>query len=279
MEELNMSKMHLEKNRSRNPLVHCITNYVTVNDVANMLIACGGAPIMADEAAEVEEMTAICDSLVLNIGTLNERTVDSMLLAGRKASELGHPVVLDPVGAGATKLRTETALKLIREIPMAVIRGNISEIMTLYHGTGSTKGVDASSKDAVTEDNLDEKISIARGLSKNTGAVVAITGAIDIIADGESAYIVRNGHPMMSKVSGTGCMLTAVVASYVSANPEDKAGACATAIAAMGLSGEIAYGRLMKSGGGPSTYRSYIIDAMGNMTSDELEGGMKIEVR
>jgi len=274
-----MSKMHLEKNRAKNPLVHCITNYVTVNDVANMLIACGGAPIMADEAAEVEEMTAICDALVLNIGTLNERTVGSMLLAGRKASELGHPVVLDPVGAGATKLRTETALKLIGEIPMAVIRGNISEIMTLYHGTGSTKGVDASIGDAVTEDNLHEKISIASGLSKNTGAVVAITGPIDIIADGESAYIVRNGHPMMSKVSGTGCMLTAVIASYVSANPEDKAGACASAIAAMGLSGEIAYERLMKSGGGPSTYRSYIIDAMGNMTSDELEGGVKIEVR
>jgi hydroxyethylthiazole kinase len=274
-----MSKMHLEKNRAKNPLVHCITNYVTVNDVANMLIACGGAPIMADEAAEVEEMTAICDALVLNIGTLNERTVGSMLLAGRKASELGHPVVLDPVGAGATKLRTETALKLIGEIPMAVIRGNISEIMTLYHGTGSTKGVDASIGDAVTEDNLHEKISIASGLSKNTGAVVAITGPIDIIADGESAYIVRNGHPMMSKVSGTGCMLTAVIASFVSANPEDKAGACAAAIAAMGLSGEIAYERLMKSGGGPSTYRSYIIDAMGTMTSDELEGGVKIEVR
>lgn len=274
-----MSKKHLEKNRSKNPLVHCITNYVTVNDVANMLIACGGAPIMADEASEVEEMTSICDALVLNIGTLNERTVDSMLLAGMKAAELKHPVVLDPVGAGATRLRTETALKLIEKIPMAVIRGNISEIMTLYHGTGSTKGVDASSGDVITEENLEEKIGIARGLSRNTGAVVAITGAIDIVADPTSAYVIRNGHPMMSKVSGTGCMLTAVIASYVAANPDDRAGACAAAIAAMGLSGEMAYERLMKSGGGPSTYRSYIIDAMGNMTQEELEGGMKIEVR
>ena len=151
-----MLKTAFENLRSRCPLIHNITNYVTVNDCANMVLACGASPIMADDAAEVEEITAICGGLNINIGTLNSRTVTSMLLAGKKANQLGHPVVLDPVGAGASHLRTDTAFRLLREVQFTVIRGNISEIKTLASGAGTTKGVDADVADKVTEENLED---------------------------------------------------------------------------------------------------------------------------
>ena len=146
-----MFKDMLENVRKNVPLIHNITNYVTVNDCANILLACGGSPIMSDEAEEVEDITSICGGLNINIGTLNQRTIPSMIKAGKKANELGHPVVLDPVGAGASKLRTETAFRLIDEIQFSVIRGNISEIKTLASGFGTTKGVDADVADTVTE--------------------------------------------------------------------------------------------------------------------------------
>ena len=146
----------LENVRKTVPLVHNITNYVTVNDVANVLLACGGSPIMSDDREDVEDITSICGGLNINIGTLNQNTIPSMFLAGKKANELGHPVLLDPVGAGASKLRTETALKLMEELKLTVIRGNISEIKTLAFGSGSTKGVDADVADAVTEETLED---------------------------------------------------------------------------------------------------------------------------
>ena len=150
-----------ENVRSTCPLIHNITNYVTVNDCANMVLACGASPIMADDAAEVEEITTICGGLNINIGTLNSRTITSMLLAGKKANLLGHPVVLDPVGAGASQLRTDTAYRLLREVKFTVIRGNISEIKTLASGAGTTKGVDADVADKVTEENLDSAVVVA----------------------------------------------------------------------------------------------------------------------
>ena len=207
--------------KSQTPLIHCITNYVTVNDVANVLLACGGSPIMADDIQEVAEITSICSATVINIGTLNTRTIDAMLTAAKKANELGHITVLDPVGAGATKLRTETTLRLLNEIQFSVIKGNISEIKTIYQGSGTTKGVDADISDIVTENNIDEAIALAKELSKKTNAVIAITGVIDIIADSKKAYIIKNGHAMMSKITGTGCMLTAMIAAYCASNTND----------------------------------------------------------
>ena len=197
-----MFKTEFDNVRTKCPLIHNITNYVTVNDCANMVLACGASPIMADDAAEVEDITTICGGLNINIGTLNSRTITSMLLAGKKANALGHPVVLDPVGAGASKLRTDTAFRLLREVQFAVIRGNISEIKTLASGAGTTKGVDADVADKVTEENLDAAVDFAKKFAAETGAVVAITGAIDIVADGEKAYCIRNGHPMMSSITG-----------------------------------------------------------------------------
>lgn len=273
-----MFKVIYENVRKSCPLIHNITNYVTVNDCANIVLACGASPIMADDKDEVAEITTICSGLNINIGTLNSRTIDSMLIAGKKANELGHPVVLDPVGAGASKLRTDTAMKLLEEVKFTVIRGNISEIKTLASGNGSTKGVDADVADKVTEENLDEVVAFAKAFARKTGAVIAITGAIDIVADAKKAYCIYNGEPMMSSITGTGCQLSAMTAVFVTADMENPLEATAAAVSAMGLAGEIAYKRLSEADGN-STYRNYIIDAIYRMTPEELEKGAKYEVR
>ena len=264
--------------RRKNPLIHNITNYVTVNDCANMVLACGASPIMADDAAEVEDITSICAGLNINIGPLNSRTIESMLLAGKKANQLGHPVVLDPVGAGASALRTDTAFRLLREVKFTVIRGNVSEIRTLASGTGTTKGVDADVADRVTEENLDAAVAFAKRFAAENGVVAAITGAIDIVTDGNTAYCIRNGHPMMSAITGTGCQLSALTAAFVTANPDKPLEAAAAAVCAMGLAGQIAHKRLTPLDGN-ATYRNYIIDAIYNMTPAQLEEGADYEVR
>lgn len=272
-----MLREMLENVRQRHPLIHNITNYVTVNDCANILLACGGSPIMSDDLEEVEEITALCGGLNINIGTLNQRSIPAMLAAGKKANALGHPVVLDPVGAGASALRTDTAVKLMKEVDFAVIRGNISEIKTLALGSGSTQGVDADVSDAVTEGNLPEAVRFVKAFAAETGAVVAVTGAIDIVADGDSAYCIFNGHPMMSSVTGTGCQLSALTAAFVTANPGRTLEAAAAAVCAMGLCGETAYACLSAQDGN-ATYRNYIIDAMFRLDGPALEQGAKFKL-
>lgn len=268
----------LDNVRNLSPLVHNITNYVTVNDCANILIACGGAPIMADDALEVEEITSICSALNINIGTLNQRTIESMVLAGQKSNELNHPVILDPVGAGASKLRTNTANMLLEKVKFSVIRGNISEIKTLALGSGTTKGVDADIADVVTSENLDSIVNFAKAFAKKMDCVIIITGAIDIVTDKEKAYIIRNGHPMMSKITGSGCMLSAVLGAFIGANLESILESCAAAVCAMGLCGERAFKRLEEVDGN-STYRNYIIDEFYNLNSGILKAGANYEIR
>lgn len=260
------------------PLIHNITNYVTVNDCANILLACGASPIMADDVDEVAEITTICGGLNINIGTLNSRTIPAIKLAGKTANTLHHPVILDPVGVGASELRTRTALELLEEVRFTVIRGNISEIKALASGSGTTKGVDANVADKVTESNLDSAVAFAKAFSAKTGSVIAITGAIDIVADDTTAYCIRNGHPMMASVTGTGCQLSAMTAAFVTANPEHPLEAAAAAVCAMGLAGEIAHRRLTPLDGN-SSYRNYIIDAIYNLTPEQLEKGANYEVR
>lgn len=268
----------LKNVRDNCPLIHNITNYVTVNDCANVVLACGASPIMSDDAAEVEEITSLCSGLNINIGTLNSRTITSMLKAGKRANQLNHPVVLDPVGAGASKLRTETALRLLEEVQFSVIRGNISEIKTLAGGSGTTKGVDADVADKVTESNLDQAIAFAKAFAQKTGAVIAITGAIDIVADCNRAYCIRNGHPMMASITGTGCQLSAMTAAYVTANKDYPLEAAAAAVCAMGLCGQIAHKRLSAMDGN-SSYRNYIIDAIYQLTPEQLKEGALYEMR
>lgn len=264
--------------RAKAPLVHNITNYVTVNDCANILLACGGSPIMSDDENDVEDITAICAGLNINIGTLNKNTIPSMFLAGKKASELGHITLLDPVGAGASRLRTETAAKLIDEIRFSVIRGNISEIKALAQGANSTKGVDADAADQVNADNLDRVIGFAKAFADRTGAVIAITGATDLITDGRQVCLITNGHPMMSRITGTGCMLSAMTTAFAAANPGSVFEAVCAAVISMGLCGEIAHRRLGVADGN-SSYRNYIIDAVFNLTAEELKKGARYEMR
>lgn len=273
-----MLKNMLENVRSKTPLVHNITNYVTVNDCANALLACGGSPIMADDIDDVLEITAICGGLCINIGTLNQRTITSMLAAGKKNNELSHPVLLDPVGAGASALRTNTALRLLDELDIAIVRGNISEIKALAVGGGTTQGVDANVADIVTDENLDSVIEFSRQFSEKTGAVIAITGAIDIVSDSQKTYIIRNGHEMMPKISGTGCALSAITTAYAVANPESILEATAAALCGMGLCGERAFKRL-STGDGNLTYRNYIFDEIYHLDGETLEKGAKYELR
>ncbi len=272
-----MFKEILNNVRSTHPLVHNITNYVTVNDCANILLACGASPIMSDDIEEVCEITAICNALNINIGTLNKFTVPAMLMAGKKARELNHPIVLDPVGAGASSLRTKTAVSILEEVKPTVIRGNISEIKTLAMGTSTTKGVDADISDKVTKDTLKGAVEFAKDFAKRTGAIIAITGEIDIVADQSRAYCIYNGHPMMSSITGTGCQLSALIGAYVAANKDNELDATAAAVCAMGLCGEKAHSRL-NSQDGNLTYRDYIIDAVYNLNGEELEKGSKYEI-
>lgn len=273
-----MFKECIDNVRKTVPLVHNITNYVTVNDVANVLLACGGSPIMSDEPDDVEDITSICGGLNINIGTLNQRSIEGMYRAGAKANALGHVVLLDPVGAGASALRTNTAVGLMNKVKFDVIRGNISEIKTLALGSGTTKGVDADVSDAVTEESLDQAVNFAKNLAAKTGSIIAITGAIDLVADENKCYVIRNGRAEMGKITGTGCQLSGMMTAFVTANPKAKLEAAAAAVCAMGLAGEIGWSR-MQDGDGNSTYRNRIIDAIYNMDGDTLEKGAKFEVR
>ena len=264
--------------RKNVPLVHNMTNYVTVNDVANILLACGGSPIMSDEPEDVEDITSVCGGHNINIGTLHQSSIEGMLLAGKKANELGHPVLLDPVGAGASRLRTDTALRIMKEIKLTVIRGNISEIKTLAYGSGTTKGVDADVADAVTEETLNDAIAFVKNFARKTSCIIAVTGAIDLVSDGEICYVIRNGRPEMGKITGTGCQLSGMMTAYVTANQEKPLEAAASAVCIMGLAGEIGWSR-MQEGDGNATYRNRIIDAVYQMTGEDLEKGAKYEVR
>ena len=264
--------------RAKVPLVHNITNYVTVNDVANVLLASGGSPIMSDEPDDVEDITSICGGLNINIGTLNQSSIKGMFLAGKKANELNHVVLLDPVGAGASALRTNTAVKLMEEVKFTVIRGNISEIKTLALGSGTTKGVDADVADAVTEDTLDSAVKFVKDFAKKSGSIVAITGAIDLVSDGDRCYVIRNGRPEMGRITGTGCQLSGLMTAFLVANPDSLLDAAAAAVCTMGLAGEIGWDNMQPTDGN-STYRNRIIDAIFNMDAETLDKGAKYEVR
>lgn len=273
-----MFKDILENVRNKNPLIHSITNYVTVNGCANILLACGASPIMSDDIDEVEEITSICNALYINIGTLNSRTIPAMLLAGKKAKELDHFVVLDPVGAGASILRTKTATMLLKEVQPTVLKGNISEIKALAFSSTTTKGVDADSSDEITLENLDKAVSFAKNFALETKSIIVITGAIDIVADSQTAYCIFNGNPMMKSVTGTGCQLSAIITAFIASNRNNVLEAVVTAVCAMGICGETAFARLTEIDGN-TTYMNYIIDAIYNLSSKELKEKARYEIR
>jgi hydroxyethylthiazole kinase len=257
------------------PLVHNITNYVTVNDCANMLLACGAAPIMADDLLEVEEITTLCKGLVINIGTLNARTVEAMIRAGKQANKLDHPVLLDPVGAGASTFRSETVSKLLAAVTFTVIRGNISEIKALAIGSTTTQGVDANTVDQITSETLEDTVALARELSLQTGAIIVITGAMDIVTDSKTTYKIFNGHPHMGQITGSGCMLSAVIGAFISANPDSPLDAVLAAVTTMGLCGEMATRTMDHNQAGLGSFKTYLLDAMSLMTPNLLKAGAR----
>ena len=266
----------LREVRNARPLVHNLTNTVTVNDCANALLAVGASPVMADDLEEAAEIAALASAVVINIGTLNQRTIPAMFAAGKRAASLGRPVVLDPVGAGASLLRTETALALTREIPLAVIRGNVSEIKALLLGSGTTRGVDADESDWAAE-GLAGAAAAANALARRTGAVVAVTGPTDILADGAQTLAVSNGHPLLARITGSGCMLSAVTGAFCGAAPGRAFDAAAAALCAMGLAGEQAAARTAGEGAGTGSFRTYLLDSLSLMDEAALAGGMKLE--
>ncbi len=263
--------------KSTTPLIQNITNYITVNDCANIVLACGASPIMSDDVKEAAEINSICSALNINMGTLGLAT-EAMFAAGKNGNKIGKPVIFDPVGVGASAYRTEIAYKLLEEINFSVIRGNASEIKTISRGTGTTKGVDVDISDVITDENLDEAVSMVKALAKKYNTVIVITGEIDIVSDENTAYVIKNGHEMMTTVTGTGCMLSALTASFVAPNTDDVLSATVAAVCSMGLAGEIAYTRMSKLDGN-STYRNYLIDAIYNMTGKMLDEGAKYDIR
>lgn len=268
----------LETVRKAAPIVHSITNYVTVNDVANLMLACGASPIMADEPEEAAEITSISAGLYINLGTLNKSSIRAMFTAGARARELEKIILLDPVGAGASVLRTSTAAELIERIKPNIIRGNMSEIKAIFYGSGTTRGVDADIADTVTEEGLDAAVSLAKELSAKSGAIIVITGKIDLAAAPDKCFVMRNGVPEMSRITGTGCMLSGLTAAYAATNKEDILTASAAAVCLMGLAGETGKAA-MTAGDGNAALRSRIIDAVYNIGAEALDGGARYEIR
>ncbi len=251
--------------REKKPLIHNITNFVVMNYTANALLAMGASPVMAHAPNEVEDMVALAGALVLNIGTLSEEWVDSMLKAGRKASALNTPIVLDPVGSGATPFRTQSARRIIAETGPRVIRGNASEILSLRNADSRTRGVDALH-------SVDQAADVAQALAGELQTVLAITGPVDLATDGRRVARVLNGHPLMGRVTGTGCTATAVIGAFLAVDP-DPLRAAATALAYFGLAGETA----AQKASAPGSFMIQMLDALYTITPELLEAGCRIE--
>lgn len=254
----------LEKIRSNSPLVHNITNYVVMNNTANALLALGASPVMAHAVDEVEEMANIASSLVLNMGTLSEKWIDAMLKAGNTASERGIPVVFDPVGVGATSYRNKAAGLIIEKCKPTVIRGNASEIMALTNENIKTKGVDSTT-------SSDSALDSAKLLAKETNSVVVISGAEDFVTDGKIVISLRNGSPLMPKVTGMGCTSTAIIGAFAAVN-ENTLEATANAMAVMSIAGEIA----AEKSEGPGTLQLHILDILHNISEEDIKNRLNV---
>ena len=266
MPQLNeKAAQNLSALRTQKPLIHNITNYVVMNYTANALLAMGASPVMAHAQNEVEDMVAFAGALVLNIGTLTDDWILSMITAGRKASEQQIPVILDPVGSGATPLRTDSAKKIIAETRVSVIRGNASEILSLRHAESKTKGVDSIH-------SVEEAAKTATVLAQELDTTLAITGPVDLVTDGDRVIRVKNGHPLMGYVTGTGCTATVTIGAFLAVDA-DPVTAAATALAYFGLAGEIAG----QNASAPGSFMIQMLDALYTITPEALKTGSKFE--
>jgi hydroxyethylthiazole kinase len=250
--------------RERKPLVHQITNYVVMNETANATLALGALPVMAHAREEVEEMAALADALVLNIGTLSSHWVDAMILAGRAANERGVPVVLDPVGAGATRYRTETARRILFDLDVSVLRGNAGEVATLVGVDAEVRGVESIAADS-------DPGELARAAARQLGVVASVTGVIDHVSDGEAVVAIANGHELLASVTGTGCMSSAVTGCFLAVADSPFDGA-AEALVAFGVAGEDA----ARDAKGPGSFHVALYDALAALDPATLSGRAKL---
>jgi len=252
--------------RGQKPLVQQITNYVVMNETANATLALGALPVMAHAVEEVEEMAGLASALVLNIGTLSHAWVDAMLLAGGAATRRRIPVVLDPVGAGATRYRTETALRLLEQVGVTVVRGNAGEIATLAGEQAEVRGVESMGASL-------EAAELARAAAQRLGTIASVTGRIDHVSDGERALAVANGHELLTTVTGTGCMSSALTGCFLAAKPDEPLEAAAEALAAFGVAAEEAARRAE----GPGSFHAALYDALAALDPDTLDERSRID--
>lgn len=251
--------------KAKRPLVHHMTNLVVTNSTANAALAIGASPIMAFAREEVADIARISGALVLNIGTLDLALVETMIVAGKAANEASVPVILDPVGAGATALRTDSTMKICEQVKISIIRGNASEISILGGFGGKVKGVDA---DSATENVAQAALKLGQKLQ----STVAITGAVDYISDGKRVLAVSNGHPLLTLVTGTGCMATGTIAAFAAVE-SDYLVASAAALGYYGLAAEQA----AAMAGGPGTFQALLFDSLYNISPEELAKGLRIK--
>jgi hydroxyethylthiazole kinase len=249
----------LSRISNNTPLIHHITNVVVTNDVANVTLSFGASPVMAYAPEEVVEMVSMASALALNIGTLSTREIEAMLLAGRAAAENNVPIVLDPVGAGATRFRTENALRLLRELPVTVLRGNRGEIGALA-GSGLMRGVDAIG----TEDPYE----VGAAAAERFGTITAVTGPVDVVVGADSVYEVRNGHPLLSRITGSGCMATAAIAIALAAGSGEPARLAALGLALYARAAE----RAAAGDPGPGTFRARLLDEVASLHTTGVDG-------
>jgi hydroxyethylthiazole kinase len=252
--------------RESKPLVHQITNYVVMNETANATLALGALPVMAHAREEVEEMVGLASALVLNIGTLSEHWIEAMLLAGRAANGRGIPIVLDPVGAGATRYRTDTAQRLLDELEVAVVRGNAGEVATLVGVEAEVRGVESIA-------GAGDPAELAREAARALGGVAAVTGPVDHVSDGEHVIGVANGHELLAAVSGTGCMATSITGCFLAVKPDAPLEAAAEALVAFGVAGEDA----AKDARGPGTFHAGLYDALAGLDPETLDSRAKLQ--
>lgn len=253
----------IQKIKSASPLIHNITNYVVMNNTANALLAFGASPVMAHAEEEVEDMVGLAGALVINIGTLSEAWVAAMRKAMKRAKELNKPIVFDPVGSGATPYRTKTILELISAAPPSIIRGNSSEIKSLVAGSGKTKGVDST-------ESSEAAIEAGRELCEKYNCVVSISGETDYITDGKQTISVRNGVPMLTRVTGMGCTATALTAAFAAVN-SSMLSAAAHGMALTGIAGEIA----MKESRGPGSLQVHFLDTLYSISETYINEYLK----
>ena len=251
--------------RERKPLVHQITNYVVMNETANATLALGALPVMAHAREEVEEMVGLAGALVLNIGTLSPHWIEAMLAAGKAANGAGVPVVLDPVGAGATRYRTDTARRLLSELDVTVLRGNQGEVATLVGVAAEVRGVESIGAG-------DQPAELAQLAARNLGVVASVTGVVDHVSDGKRSFAVANGHELLAAVTGTGCMSSALTGCFLAVKPQAPVEAAAEALAAFGVAGEEA----ARDAKGPGSFHVGLYDALAALDPDTLDAQAKI---